>query len=184
MPFLKSHGQDAGPGQVFSAYPEIYRPWAEMGQALINGPSPFTPGERELIQAFVAGMIDCRYAYVAHTAAAVARGIPAGVAEKLVADVETAPIDDRLKPVMRFVRKLVLAPKSLTQADADAVQAAGWGEKGHHDMVAIAARMLFMSRIIHGHDFTPMSPEKAKANAEHRAAVGYFALYPSLDRKK
>ena len=75
MPFLKSHAADAGPGAVFSAYPEIYRHWAEMGEMLINGPSPFSPGERELMQAFVAGLIGCRYAYVAHTACAEARSM-------------------------------------------------------------------------------------------------------------
>jgi len=44
MPFLKSHNEKSGPGDVFHAYPEIYRHWAEMGQALINGPSPLSPG--------------------------------------------------------------------------------------------------------------------------------------------
>ena len=68
---------------MFSAYPEIYRHWAQMGQALINGPSPLTPAEREMIQAYVAGLIGCRYAHVAHTAAAVARGIEDGLIAKL-----------------------------------------------------------------------------------------------------
>lgn len=75
MPFLKSHTEKSGPGNVFQADPEIYRHWAEMGQALINGPSPLTPGEREMIQGFVAGLINCQFAYVAHSAAAVARGM-------------------------------------------------------------------------------------------------------------
>ena len=182
MPFLKSHGPDAGPGDVFSAYPEIYRHWAEMGQMLINGPSPLSPGEREMIQAVVAGLIDCKYAYVAHTAAAVARGIEPGVVEALVADVDTAPVAAKLKPLMRFVRKLTLTLTAVGQADADAVFAAGWDQKAFHDTVALTARMTFMSRIIHGHGFTPMTPERAKANAEHRAKVGYVALYPTLEK--
>ncbi len=183
MPFFKSHAPNAGPGDVFSAYPEIYRHWAEMGQALINGPSPLTPAEREMIQAFVAGLIDCKYAHVAHTAAAVARGIDEGVVEKLLADVGTAPISAKLKPLMAFVRKLTLTPTAVAQPDADAVFAAGWDERALHDATAVTARMTFMSRIIHGHGFTPMSPERAKANAEHRAKVGYVSLYPSLDKK-
>jgi uncharacterized peroxidase-related enzyme len=183
MPFLNSHGPDAGPGNVFAAYPEIYRHWAEMGQLLINGPSPLTPAERETIQALVAGLIDCKYAYVAHTAAAVSRGMAPGVVEALVADVDTAPVSDKLKPLMRLVRKLTLTPTAVGQADADAVLSAGWDEKAYHDAVALTARMTFMSRIIHGHGFTPMTPEKAKANAEHRAKVGYVALYPSLEKK-
>lgn len=184
MPFLKSHPADAGPGNVFGAYPEIYGHWAAMGQALINGPSPLSPAERELIQALVAGLIGCQYAYVAHTACAVSRGIAPGVVEKLVADADSAPIDAKLKPVMRFVKKLTLTPTAVGQSDVDAIIAAGWDEKTVHDATAVTARMTFMSRIIHGHGFTPMTPEKAKASAEHRAKVGYVALYPALGDKK
>jgi hypothetical protein len=54
MPFLKSHKENAGPAEVFNAYPEVYRHWAQMGEALINGPSPLSPGEREMIQGFAA----------------------------------------------------------------------------------------------------------------------------------
>ena len=183
MPFLKSHNEQSGPGDVFTAYPEVFRHWAEMGQMLINGPSPLTPGEREMIQAFVAGLIDCKYAYVAHTAAAVARGIEPGVVEQLVADVATAPVSARLKPLMAFVRKLALTPTAVAQTDADAVLAAGWDEKALQGAIVLTARMTFMSKIIHGHGFVPMTPEKAKANAEHRARVGYVALYPKLEGK-
>lgn len=183
MPFLKSHNAGSGPGDVFSKYPEIYRHWAEMGQLLINGPSPLTSGERELIQAFVAGLIGCQYAYVAHTAAAVARGIEPGVVEKLIADVSSAPVTPKLRPVFALVRKLAVEPTKVSQSDADAVFAAGWDEKAYHDAVALTARMTFMSKIIHGHGFIPMNPEQAKQNAEHRAKVGYVALYPSLDKK-
>ncbi|MBM3344286.1 MAG: peroxidase [Betaproteobacteria bacterium] len=182
MPFLKSHTENAGPGEVFQAYPEVYRHWAAMGQALINGPSPLTPGEREMIQAFVAGLLGCQFAYVAHTAAAEARGIAPGTVQALVADVASAPVSDKLKPLLALVRKLVVAPTTVAQSDVDAVFAAGWDEAAHHSAVACTARMTFMSKIIHGHGFTPMSSERAKASAEHRAQVGYVALYPRLTK--
>ena len=183
MPFLKSHHEKSGPGDVFQAYPEIYRHWAEMGQALINGPSPLSPGEREMIQAFVAGLIKCQFACVAHTAAAVARGIEPGVVEKLLADVASAPVSAKLKPLLALVKKLALEPTQVSQSDADAVFAAGWDEQAYHSAVAVTARMTFMSKIIHGHGFVPMSPERAKTSAEHRAKAGYVALYPQLAKK-
>ena len=180
MSFLKSHTEKSGPGDVFQAYPEVYRHWAEMGQQLINGPSPLTPGEREMIQGFVAGLINCQFAYVAHSAAAVARGIAPGTVEKLVADVASAPVSAQLKPLLLLVKKLALDPVNVSQSDADAVFAAGWDEAAYHSAVAVTARMTFMSKIIHGHGFVPMSPERARVNAEHRAKAGYVALYPKL----
>ena len=184
MPFFRSLPETAGPGNVFSKYPEIYRHWAEMGQALINGPSPLTPAERELIQAYVAGLIGCNYACVAHTAAAYARGIADGVVDKLLRDLKTAPVTDKQRALLDFVRKLTVATTSVTQADADQVFAAGWDEKALHDAIAVTARMTFMTRIIHGFGFTPMTPERAKQNAEHRAKVGYVDLYPAFHGKK
>ena len=48
MPFFKSHPADAGPANVFTAYPEVYRAWSMMSEALMNGPSPLSAAEREL----------------------------------------------------------------------------------------------------------------------------------------
>ena len=180
MSFFGSLPDESGPANVFAKYPEIYRHWARMGQALINGPSPLTPGERELIQAYVAGVADCRYAYVAHGAAAEAWGLEKGLVDKLLDDLDTAPIEDRFKPLFAYIRKLTLAPARVTQADADAVFAAGWDEKGLHDAIAVTARMNFMCRIVQGHGFIPMSPERARAQAERRRKLGYVDLYPSF----
>ena len=69
MAFFKSLSSTSGPGDVFTKYPDIYGPWADTGQALMNGPSPLTPGEREMIAAYVVGIAKCDYAYVAHSAA-------------------------------------------------------------------------------------------------------------------
>ena len=184
MPFFKSLAEDSGLGAVFAKYQEIYRHWARMGQELINGPSPLTPGERELIQAYVAGVADCRYATVAHGAAAVAWGYDAGLLDKLLVNLDTAPIEARFKPLFAYIRKLTLAPASVTQQDADAVFAAGWDEKGLHDAIAVTARMNFMCRIVQGHGFIPMSPERARTQAEKRRKVGYVDLYPAFAGEK
>ncbi len=183
MPFFKSHPKDAGPAEVFTEHAEIYGHWAKMGQALMNGPSPLTPGEREMIAAYVVGLANCRYAYGAHSEVAYAWGIEDGLIDKLLDDLDSAPIEDRFKPLLAFVRKLTLTPSEMKQADADAVFAAGWDEKGLHDAIAVCARMCFMGRIVEGHGFVPMSPELAKERAEKRVKLGYHNLYPALAEK-
>ncbi|MEL0111429.1 MAG: carboxymuconolactone decarboxylase family protein [Rickettsiales bacterium] len=183
MPFFKSHPETAGPANVFTAYPEIYRLWSEMSQALMNGPSPLSSGEREMIASFVVGVAGCKFAYVAHSEAAYAHGVKEGLIDELIADIDTADINDKLKPLFKFVRKLTLTPGEMTQADADAVFAAGWDEKGLHDAIAVTARMCFMQRIVEGHGFTPMSREVARENARKRAELGYVNLYPEFQKK-
>ena len=183
MSFVKSLPEGSGPGNIFSAYPEIYGHWTKMGEALINGPSPLSPGERELIQAYVSGLVDCHYSYIAHCEAAYARGIERDLVPKLVSDPGSAPIDTKLKPIMAYVKKLTLTPTETSQADVDAVFAAGWDERALHDVIAVTARMNFMCRIVEGYGFTPMTPEVARQRAEERARVGYVNLYPDMKEK-
>ena len=180
MPFFKSLAADSGPGNVFTAYPEIYEPWSRMSQALMNGPSALSPGEREMIAAYVVGIADCAYAYAAHCAAAYAWGIADGLIDKLLEDLDAAPVEDRFRPVLAFVRKLTLSPSAMTQADADAVFEAGWDEKALHDAIAVCARMNFMCRLVEGYGFVPMDPRRARDNAENRVRLGYKNLYPAF----
>lgn len=184
MPFFKSYADDSGPGEVFLKYPEIYKPWAEASQALMNGPSPLTPGEREMIAAYVVGVAECRYAYVGHTAAAYAWGIEEGLIDKLLGDLEGAPIAEEFKPLLAFVKKLTLTPSAVSQEDADAVFAAGWDEKALHDAIAVTARMNFMCRLVQGHGFVPMGPAIAKERAEQRVKLGYVNLFPAFAENK
>jgi AhpD family alkylhydroperoxidase len=99
MPFFKSHPAYAGPADVFTAHPEIYAAWAEMSEALMNGPSPLSQAERELLLAYAAGVAGCRFVFVAHSEVAYARGVERGLIERLVDDPET-PVEPRLKPLL------------------------------------------------------------------------------------
>jgi len=177
MPYFKSMPDDSGPADVFAAYPEIYGHWTKMGQALMNGPSPLTPGEREMIQAYVAGLNDCRFSYLGHCAAAEEWGIETGLIDKLVADLDSAPVEEKFKPLLAFVRKLTLTPSTTSQADADAVFAAGWDEKAVHDAIAVTARMNFMNRLVEGYGFMQADPARARENARRRKQHGYVEMY-------
>jgi len=78
---------------------------------------------------------DCPFCVGAHAAAARKFDIPESTLQALASDLETAPIDERLKPVLRYVEKLTKTPYQMTQADADAVRAAGWDELALSDAV-------------------------------------------------
>jgi alkylhydroperoxidase family enzyme len=173
MAFFKSLPDNAGPANVFTTYPEIYSLWSKMSQALMNSPSPLSQGERELILAYAAGVAGCKFVYVAHSEAAYAWGIENGMIDRLLEDPDTAPIDARLKPLLAYVRKLMLTPDKMSQVDADAVFAA----------IAITARAAFMQRFVEGHGFTPMARDVAAKQARRRVELGYVNLYPTFQDK-
>jgi uncharacterized peroxidase-related enzyme len=177
MSFFKSLPDDASPLNVFTTYPEIYGPWSKMSQALMNGPSPLSQGERELILAYAAGVAGCKFVYVAHSEVAYAWGVENGVIDRLLEDLKTAPVEARLKPLLAFVRKLTLTPGEMSQADADAVFEAGWEEQALHDAIAVTARTAFMQRLVEGHGFTPLPRETAAKHAKRRVERGYVNLY-------
>src|SRR5690349_12203623 len=110
MPFFPSLPADAGPPNVFIHYPEIYAPWSSMSQAMMNGPSPLSQGERELVLAYAAAVTGCDFVAVAHAEVAYAWGVEQGWVEQLVADFDAAPVESRLKVLLGFVRKLAVTP--------------------------------------------------------------------------
>lgn len=180
MPFFKSLPPDAGPPVIYQKYPEIYAAWSKMSEAMMNGPSPLSQGERELIFAYAAGVAGCEYVYVAHSEVAYAWGFQNGVLDDLLKNPDTAAIDAKLKPLLAFVRKLAGTPNAMTQADADAVFAAGWDEKALHDAIAMTGRAVFMHRLTGGLGFTPLTREVAAQRAKKRLEHGYVNLYPAF----
>jgi AhpD family alkylhydroperoxidase len=87
---------------VFAAFPNTSRPLLDYHQALLRGPSPFSVAERELIAAYVSGLNACDYCHGVHSATAQAFGLDEGLVAALL-DVDAAPIDARMRPVLRYV---------------------------------------------------------------------------------
>lgn len=183
MPFFKSMPADAGPPNVFNTYPEIYRAWSAMSEALMNGPSPLSQGERELILAYAAGVTGCAFVCGAHSEVAYAWGIRRGLIEEMLAAPETVKIEPKLKALLAYVRKLAATPNSLAQADADAVFAAGWDEHALHDAICVTARAAFMQRLVQGHGFTPLPQDVSAKHAKRRVELGYLNLYARFREK-
>lgn len=177
MPFFKSLPENAGPPNVFKQHPDIYGPFSEMSQALMNGPSSLTQAEREIILAFAAGVSECEFVFIGHSEVAYAWGVDRGLLEDLLADIDSAAIEDKFKSVLHFVKKLAQTPNAMTQEDADHVFAAGWDEKALHDAIAITARVAFMHRLIAGHGFNLLDRAVAQNHAKKRVEKGYVNLY-------
>lgn len=150
MAYLPSLGEDAVLLDVFRAFPDTSRPLLDYHEVLLRGPSPFSTAERELIAAYVSGLNSCHYCHGVHTATAEAFGIAEGLLSDLLADLDTSAVDDRMRPVLRYVRKLTLTPSGMTAGDADEVFAAGWDEQALHHAVSVCALFNLMNRLVEG----------------------------------
>ncbi len=151
MTFFPSLPEDAGLAELQAPYPDIWILWGKFSEALMRAPGPLPVAERELIAAYVSGLNGCKLCWADHTLAAKTFGIDPDVFTKLMEDIDTSTVDEKMKPVLKFVRKLTQTPSKLTQADADAIYAAGWKEAEFHYVIAVCARYNFINRIVDGH---------------------------------
>lgn len=150
MTYLPSLPADGVLLDLFRRYPETSKPLLDYHELVMRGPSPLTVAERELIAGYVSGLNRCGYCHGIHTAAAEACGVPSGAIPAAVADVESAAVPDRLRPLLRYTGKLTSSPASVTRADADAVYAAGWDEQALHHAILVCALFNFMNRLVEG----------------------------------
>jgi uncharacterized peroxidase-related enzyme len=135
---------------LYRAHPPSCRPLGELTEAAMRGPSPFSQGERELIAAYVSGLNACVYCHGTHVGVAEACGIAPDLIEALLDDVDRAPVEARMKPVLRYARKLTLSPARMTDADAAAVYDAGWGDDALYSTVLVTALFNFYNRLVDG----------------------------------
>lgn len=175
MPFFKSLPADAGIAELWSLNPEIRRSMNELGRIIMRGESPLTPAQRETIAAYVSSINRCDYCFNGHAQMAANLGVARPVLDRLIDDIDTAPVEESFKPILRFVRKLTLTPHAMDQADADEVYAAGWSERALHDAILVCCRFNFMNRLSLGHGLDPdaVSPE------ERAQKMGYTASSPA-----
>jgi len=162
MPFLPSIGaEDKVPHVLAKFNTGTGRPLIDYHEALLRGDSPFTVAERETMAAYVSGINACRYCHGAHTAAAAQFGVSEALIADLVVDPSRTAMAPNMLPVLGYLRKLTLTPTKMTQADADAVYAAGWSERALYDAVQICCLYNFMNRFVEGLGLTPIPDQFA-----------------------
>ena len=174
MARLRSLPESATLIDVYATYADLMMHLPDFLDKLLRGPSPFSDAERELISAYVCGVNGCEYCYLAHAVAAEELGIGKGVPEAVVKDVDAAPIEARLRPVLRYVGKLTLAPMTVTDADTDAVYQTGWDDTALFHATLICAHFNFVTRIAGGAGLSAPADEIAAAG-RRLAARGYVS---------
>lgn len=101
--------------------------------------SPLGKQARELIICYASMLNNCEFCASVHKAKYRELGLDEHLLEALHADIDSADVDEKLKPVLRFVKKLTLAPAEITSADAQCIFDAGWDEQAFLESVCLCA---------------------------------------------
>jgi alkylhydroperoxidase family enzyme len=85
-----------------------------------------------------------------HAATAEQFGVAEGLLRHLLENPEQAAIDERMKPLLAYVKKQTYTPSRMLPGDAEAVFAAGWNEQALHDAVSVCGLFNLMNRLVDG----------------------------------
>src|SRR5580658_9176770 len=114
--------------------PETAKPMNELVDVLLRGPHTLSPGERELIGAYVSSRNDCFYCHTIHGAVAAQH---LGGDEDLVRSVkrnfEHAGISDKLKALLAIAGKVQQSGRNVTPEDIERARREGATDLEIHD---------------------------------------------------
>jgi uncharacterized peroxidase-related enzyme len=131
--------------------PEAAAPLNTLVDCLLRGPHTLTPGERELIAAYVSARNDCSYCRSIHGAVA-AHHLSGDetLVDAVLTDPERAGISDKLKALLTIAAKTTESGRHVTAAEVEQARARGASDLEIHDTVLIAAAFCLFNRYVDG----------------------------------
>ena len=152
---------------------------SNLAHTLLHGPSGLTPGERELIASCVSKLNDCEFCHQSHSASANAHlGDQGHTVSCLIDDVQSAPVSEKLKALLRIAGKVQQSGKAVSELDIEAARTVGASDEDIHDAVLISAAFCMFNRYVDGLGTSPAASDEYPDMGKRLAKKGY--KYPPL----
>jgi len=148
------------------------RPMQGVTQEAMRGPSAWSVGDRELMAALVAKTNACEWCTKAHTATAEGAYRNEAKVSAVLSDLETAPIDEPLRAMLRAVRKLT-REHGVSTDDMRAVLEAGVSREQIEDALAVCFAFNTVARLADAFGFYAPGRKAFQAGAKYLLARGY-----------
>ena len=155
--------------------PQTAKPLGELAEVLLRGPNSLTPGERELIAAYVSGLNECEFCCASHSAFAAAQ-LDAGMAvvDQVHISLDSAPVSAKLRALLQIAGTVRDDGRKVTPELVEAARAEGATDVEIHDTVLIAAAFCMFNRYVDGlGTLAPDDPQGYVDAARRIVEVGY-----------
>jgi uncharacterized peroxidase-related enzyme len=153
--------------------PEFYGAQAKrFTHEAMRGPSAWSVADRELMAAYVSKVNDSAFCIGAHTATASQAYRDGPRVAAVLADLESAPVDEPLRATLRMLGKLT-ADGTVSAGDMREVLAAGVSPQQVEDALAVCAAFNTTDRLADAFGFEVLSPEGFEAGAKYLLKRGY-----------
>lgn len=147
-------------------------PMQAITQEAMRGPSAWSVADRELMAAAIAKTNQCEWCTRAHTAVAEGASRDRTRVSAVLADFESAPIEEPLRATLRMLYKLTREHR-VTADDMRAVLAAGVSREQIEDALAVCFTFNTMGRLADAFGFSLPGPKAFEAGAKYLLAHGY-----------
>lgn len=141
-------------------------------QEAMRGPSDWSVGDRELMAAYVSQANECPFCVAAHSATSAMWYDDDAKVAGVLADVDSAPIEEPLRATLRMLGKLT-REGSVGSDDVRAVLNAGASPQQVEDALAVCLAFDITGRLANAFDFTVAGPDAMNAGAKHLLKRGY-----------
>lgn len=141
-------------------------------EEVMRGPSPLSPGLRELIGAYFSKRNQCSFCSDAHAAAA-AEYLEEGLVEEVLRDLETSRLDAAHKALFRYIGKLAEHPERVVAKDINALKEAGWSEEAIYDALTVASVFKFYNTWNNGSGVQKMTSSDYLYSGKVLNTLGY-----------
>ncbi|TCM50519.1 carboxymuconolactone decarboxylase family protein [Kribbella sp. VKM Ac-2568] len=138
----------------------------------MRGPSAWSVGDRELMAAYVSKLNESAFCIGAHTATATQAYQDGPRVAAVLADLESAPVEEPLRATLRMLGKLTAEGK-LGAEDMREVLAAGVSPQQVKDSLAVCAAFNTTDRLADAFGFEVLTPEGFDAGAKYLLKRGY-----------
>ena len=185
MAHIPLAGDVPGIRALFAFRPESAGPLTELANVLLHAPNSLTPGERELIAAYVSSLNDCTYCHDSHAAIASCHfGNDVDFVASVVSDPATAVISDKLRALLDIAARVRQSGSLVRPADVERAREHGATDVEIHDTVLIAAAFCMFNRYVDGLGAgTSGDPASRRERARLVAEHGYrVSLPPQAER--
>jgi uncharacterized peroxidase-related enzyme len=153
--------------------PDFYGSRAkEFTHEAMRGPSAWSVADRELMAAYVSTVNESAFCIAAHSATARQAYQDGPKVAAVLADLESAPVDDGLRATLRMLGKLTREGK-VDADDMRQVLSAGVSRQQVADALAVCAAFNTTGRLADAFGFAVLSPEGFEAGAKYLLKRGY-----------
>jgi uncharacterized peroxidase-related enzyme len=132
------------------------------------GNDPLPPLLRQQIATFVSHLNHCVYCSASHSADVEILGGDPDAIGKAAADLDAAPLDEKMRALLRFVRGLVNDSSEFGEDDWHQAIDAGWSNDELESAIYVAAWFQFMNTIATGNLIPATDKKTALALARSR----------------